>query len=63
VSDDAMPLEQPTGAWHPSKPCSVLCPECDALVMVKDVRALLLTLHQVNECDVTSALVRRGVGE
>lgn len=41
---------------------TILCPECGQLIEVKDVRAVLLTLHLRNDCDI-SGLFSHGSGE
>ena len=40
-----------------SDPITVMCPECQTLVEIKDIQTLLLTLHQANECDEVSGLI------
>lgn len=41
---------------------SILCPECGTIVEIHDVRALILTLHLRNDCDI-SGLFSHGSGE
>lgn len=40
-----------------SEPVEVLCPECGEILRVSDVKALILTMHQFNACDVLTAVV------
>lgn len=40
-----------------AEPVTVLCPECQTLIEVRDVQQLVLSLHQANECPEVSGLV------
>lgn len=45
-----------------TEPVTVLCPECGELIEIKDVAALIKTLHQMNICTVRH-LLGKGDGE
>jgi hypothetical protein len=42
-----------------SDPVAVMCPECQTLVEVRDIRQLLLTLHLANDCTLSNLVVHR----
>lgn len=44
------------------EPVTIICPECGALIEVKDVAQLIRTLHQLNECAPIATLVGGGKG-
>jgi hypothetical protein len=35
---------------------TALCPQCGTLIEVRDVRQLILALHLMNECEISSLL-------
>ena len=37
----------------------MICTECGTILEVKDVQALLLSLHQANDCDISALIVHR----
>ena len=45
-----------------AEPVTVLCPECGTIISVKDVQTLLLTLHQINDCDVSTIVAHKVEG-
>ena len=50
------------GAVDKPEPVTVLCPECQTLVEVKNIYAVLLALHMQNDCDVSNLLAHREAG-
>lgn len=47
------------GLMEPSEPTTVMCPECQTLIEVKDIRAVLLAMHLSNDCTLSNLLVHR----
>lgn len=39
-------------------PVTVMCQECQQIIVVHDVHSLILSLHMVNDCDVSNLITR-----